>query len=319
MSPSTTRHINIVDSSPPSSFDWGIRSSSFPTYLSPSTTTTTTTDSPSSLPHNSGPIAMSFPVQTSYPYTFHDSHIPVQSNVPVNNAFSYPSPEIDLQHILEIPIGNHLLHDSPDSAQPSLLTHPERDHHDAHALLSPISVSSFMTSCDSPVDMRSPLDYPPPTPVQSPIKGSVVHTILPSSFPENHVINFDVSVSLMSPLFPYPLFPLFLSPSLSLNSIVVHVINRRTPSQNAPRRLNPRKRTRMQPHSSNRRSAPRNGVSSRLVSMSVASAVQKPALVVKNPPATPNCEILVLVPSISSSKSRLLKKSCVSTFRMSLS
>ncbi|KAI0256895.1 hypothetical protein BJV78DRAFT_1150787 [Lactifluus subvellereus] len=162
MSPSTTtRHINILDSSPPSSFDWSLRSS-FPNYLSgpltPTTTPTTTTNTDpdqSPLHHSSplpqtptAPIAMSFPVQSSYPYTFHDPHLPVQSNVPVpvSNAFSYPSPDLDLQHILDIPI-----------------------------------------------DIRSPLDYPTPTSAQSPIKGSVVHTILPSSFPENHVINFDVS------------------------------------------------------------------------------------------------------------------------------
>jgi len=41
--------------------------------------------------------------------------------------------------------------------------------------------------------MRSPLDYPTPTSLHSPLKGPLVHTILPSSFPENHVINFDVS------------------------------------------------------------------------------------------------------------------------------
>jgi len=41
--------------------------------------------------------------------------------------------------------------------------------------------------------MRSPLDYPTPTSLHAPLKGSLVHTILPSSFHENHVINFDVS------------------------------------------------------------------------------------------------------------------------------
>jgi hypothetical protein len=65
-----------------------------------------------------------------------------------------------------------------------------------------------MTPCHSPVDMRSPLDFPTPTSLHSPIKGPVVHTILPSSFSENHVINFDVSVSPHCPLslIPIPLF-----------------------------------------------------------------------------------------------------------------
>ncbi|KAI0306387.1 hypothetical protein B0F90DRAFT_1814295 [Multifurca ochricompacta] len=134
---------------------------------------------------------MSFPVQTSYPYTFHDSHLSVQSHVPaVSNAFSYPSPDLDLQHILDIPIGNHLLHDSPDSTQTPLLTHSERDH---DSILSPVSVNSFMSPCHSPIDIRSPLDYPTPPSLQSSLKSTVVHTILPSTFPENHVINFDVS------------------------------------------------------------------------------------------------------------------------------
>src|SRR6266850_1498017 len=107
MSPSTTRP--VIDSS--SSFDWA----SFPNYpqpLSGPLTPATSTEPehsplhhPSSLPHNSAPISMSFPVQTSYPYSFHDSQLPVQSHVPpVNPHFSYPSPEIDLQHILEMPI-----------------------------------------------------------------------------------------------------------------------------------------------------------------------------------------------------------------------
>jgi hypothetical protein len=131
---------------------------------------------------------MSFPVQTTYPYSFHDSHLPVN----VNPSFSYPSPDLDLQHILDIPIGNHLLHDSQDATtQPALLSHHAERNHDP--ILSPVSVNDFMTPCHSPVDVRSPLDYPTPASLHPPIKGTVVHTILPSSFPENHVINFDVS------------------------------------------------------------------------------------------------------------------------------
>ena len=181
-------------SSTSQSFDWR----SFPDYLSgPLTPTHTDPDhSPlnhsSSLPHSSGPIAMSFPVQTTYPYSFQDSHLPLQSQLPVNvnNTFSYPSPDLDFQHILDIPIGNHLLHDSSDSTQPTLLSHAERNH---DAIISP--VNDYMTPCHSPVDVRSPLDYPTPASLHHPpLKGTVVHTILPSSFPENHVINFDVSV-----------------------------------------------------------------------------------------------------------------------------
>ncbi|KAF8268887.1 hypothetical protein EI94DRAFT_1799927 [Lactarius quietus] len=167
----------------PSSFDWR----SFPDYLA--TPDNSPLNDSSSLPHPSAPVAMSFPVQTTYPYSFQDSHLPVQ-NVNVNNTFSYPSPDIDLQHILDIPIGNHLLHDNSDASQPALLSHAERNH---EPMLSPVSVNDFMTPCHSPVDVRSPLDYPTPASIHSPLKGSVVHTILPSSFPENHVINFDVS------------------------------------------------------------------------------------------------------------------------------
>lgn len=220
MSPSST---------PSPSFDWR----SFPNYLSgPLTPTHTDPDhSPlnqsSSLPHDSPPLAMSFPVQTNYPYAFQDSHIPVQSQLPVNvnNTFSYPSPELDLQHILDI--GNHLLHDSSDSTQPTLLSSSERDH---EPMLSPVSVNGFMTPCHSPVDIRSPLDYPTPASLNHPLKGPVVHhTILSSSsFPENHVINFDVSVSYMFLLPSRPSF--FSSLSLvslsfsSLNSIAGHVM-----------------------------------------------------------------------------------------------
>src|SRR6266850_1020439 len=205
MSPSTTRP--VIDSS--SSFDWA----SFPNYpqpLSGPLTPATSTEPehsplhhPSSLPHNSAPISMSFPVQTSYPYSFHDSQLPVQSHVPpVNPHFSYPSPEIDLQHILEMPVPTNIVHDSHDSSHHPLLAHSERDH---EAMLSPVSVNSYMTPCQSPVDMRSPLDYPNPTSLHPPLKGPLVHTILPSSFHENHVINFDVSVSIMSPpLSPHP-------------------------------------------------------------------------------------------------------------------
>jgi hypothetical protein len=204
MSPSTTS---------PSS-DWR----SFPNYLSgplsPATSTHPDHHSPlhhsSSLPHSSPPITMSFPVQSTYPYSFHDSHIPLQSQVPVNTSFSYPSPELDLQHILDMPIPTNILHDEPESTQPPLLAHPQRDH---DPILSPVSVNSFMTPCQSPVEMLSPLDYPTPTSLHSPVKGTLVHTILPSSFPENHVINFNVSVSLMSPLLP-PSPSLCLSPSL---------------------------------------------------------------------------------------------------------
>jgi hypothetical protein len=162
-----------------------------------------------------------------------------------------------------------------------------------------------MTPCQSPVDMRSPLDYPTPTSLHSPLKGPLVHTILPSSFHENHVINFDVSVSIISPPFPSSTLPLSLSLTRSLNSIVAHVTLRRTHSQNVPKRLSLRKRTLMRPHSSNRRSDPRNGVFSPLVFTSVALVVQKLAPAAKNPPATPNYETLVLVPLISSSKLRL--------------
>ena len=191
MSPSTT-------STSPSS-DWR----SFPNYLPAPISPASSTHldhSPllqsSSLPHPaSAPIAMSFPVQSTYPYSFHDSHIPLQSHVPVNAPFSYPSPELDIQHMLDLPIPADILHDEPDSAHPPLLSHPERDH---DQILSPVSVNSFMTPCQSPIDMRSPLDYPTPTSLHSPVKGTFVHTILPSSFPENHVINFNVSVSFMS-------------------------------------------------------------------------------------------------------------------------
>jgi len=185
MSPSTTRP--VIDSS--SSFDWR----PFPNYLSgPLTPATSTDPAQSPLPHSSGPIAMSFPVQSAYHYSFHDSHLPVHSHVsPVNPPYSsYPSPEIDLQHMLEMPIPHNVVHDSHDSSHPPLLSHSQRDH---DAILSPVSVNSYMTPCHSPVDMRSPLDYPTPTSLHSPLKGPLVHTILPSSFPENHVINFDVS------------------------------------------------------------------------------------------------------------------------------
>ena len=255
MSPSTTRP--VIDSSSP--FDWR----SFPNYhLSAPLTPATSTDpgqSPpihhsSSLPHNSAPIAMSFPVQSNYPYSFHDPQLPVQSHVPppVNPSYSYPSPEIDLQHMLEMPMPNNVVHDPQDSTHHPLLSHSERDH---DPILSPVSVNSYMTPCQSPVDMRSPLDYPTPTSINAPLKGPLVHTILPSSsFPENHVINFDVSVSTIFPLSP-PLSP---HPSSSLprllNSIAVHVMNRRTHSQNVPRRLSLRKRTLMRPRSSNHRS-----------------------------------------------------------------
>ena len=189
-------------SSTSQSFDWR----SFPDYLT-GPLSPTHTDPDHSPSHSSPPVAMSFPVQSTYPYSFQDSHLPLQSQLPVNvnPTFSYPSPELDFQHILDIPIGNHLLHDSPESTQPTLLSHPERDH-DA-ILSSPVSVHDFMTPCHSPVDVRSPLDYP----THPPLKGTVIHTILPSSFPENHVINFDVSVS---PIFrsspdPLPPLPLF--------------------------------------------------------------------------------------------------------------
>ncbi|KAH8980932.1 hypothetical protein EDB86DRAFT_3087530 [Lactarius hatsudake] len=163
--------------SPSQSFDWR----SFPDYL----TAPLTPDNSSS-----APVAMSFPVQSTYPYSFQD---PVQSQqlpVTVNSSFSYPSPDLDLQHILDIPIGNHLLHDSSDSTQPTLLSHAQRDH---DSMLSPVSVHEFMTPCHSPVDVRSPLDYPTPASLHPPLKATLVHTILPSSFSENHVINFDVS------------------------------------------------------------------------------------------------------------------------------
>ena len=52
--------------------------------------------------------------------------------------------------------------------------------------------------------------------------------------------------------------------------------------------------------------------------MSVALAVQKLARAAKNPPAIPNYEILVHVPSTFSSKWRLSKRSYVSMYRMSL-
>ena len=213
MSPSTTRP--VIDSSSP--FDWR----SFPNYhLSGPLTPATSTDpgqSPlhhsSSLPHNSAPIAMSFPVQSNYPYSFHDSQL--QSHVPPVNppySHSYPSPEIDLHHMLEMPIPNNVVHDSQDHHP--LLSHSERDH---DAMLSPVSVNSYMTPCQSPVDMRSPLDYPTPTSLNSPLKGPLVHTILPSSsFPENHVINFDVSVSIIFPL-SLPLSPSSLIVSFCLS------------------------------------------------------------------------------------------------------
>lgn len=186
--------------SPSVSFDWR----SFPDYLDPDSPLN---HHPSSLPHPSAPIAMSFPVQTTYPYSFHDSHLPVN----VNPSFSYPSPELDLQHILDIPIGNHLLHDSQDpTTQPALLSHHAERNHDP--ILSPVSVHDFMTPCHSPVDVRSPLEYPSPA---QPLKPALVHTILPSSFPENHVINFDVSVR----------FLFSLSRSRSLNSIAPLVVN----------------------------------------------------------------------------------------------
>ena len=182
---------------------------SFPNYLAhlPSPSSSHPDHPPSlhsaSVSHSSSdPIAMSFPVQSNYPYSFHDSHIPLQSQVPVNASYSYPSPELDLQHILDMPIPTNILPHEHESAQPPLLAHSEREHHDP--ILSPVSVNSFMTPCQSPVDMLSPLDYPTPTSLHSPVKGTLVHTILPSSFPENHVINFNVSVSLMSPLLPLP-------------------------------------------------------------------------------------------------------------------
>ena len=192
MSPSTTS----------SSSDWR----SFPNYSLSPPSSTHPDHSPllhsSSLPHSAAPIAMSFPVQSTYPYSFHDSHIPLQSHVPVNAPFSYPSPELDIQHMLDLPIPADILHDEPDSAHPPLLSNPERDH---DPLLSPVSVNGFMTPCQSPVDMRSPLDYPTPTSLHSPPKGTFVHTILPSSFPENHVINFNVSVSFISLVSLHPL------------------------------------------------------------------------------------------------------------------
>jgi hypothetical protein len=75
----------------------------------------------------------------------------------------------------------------------------------------------------------------------------------------------------------------------------------------------------MRPLFSSHRLATRSGAFSLLVYTSVASAVQKLALAAKNPLAIPNCETLVPVPSISLSKLRLSKKSCGSTYRMSLS
>lgn len=196
--------------SPSPSSDWR----SFPNYLSgPLSPASSTHPDHSPLLHSSSlpcPATMSFPVQSAYPYSFHDSHIPLHSHVPVNPPFSYPSPELDIQHMLELPIPTNILHDEPDSPHHPLLSHPERDH---DPILSPVSVNSFMTPCQSPVDMRSPLDYPTPTSLHSPLKGSLVHTILPSSFPENHVINFDVSVSLM--------IPFSLSLSLSVSPSVV--------------------------------------------------------------------------------------------------
>lgn len=193
------------DMSPPPSSHWR----SFPNYLArlPSPPSPSHHDRPhvhhsASLPHSSSPIAMSYPVQSNYPYSFHDSHIPLQPQVPVNAPYSYPSPELDYPHILDMPIPTNILHHEPESTQPPLLSHPEREHHDP--TLSPVSINSFMTPCQSPVDMLSPLDYPTPTSLHSPPKGPLVHTILPSSFPENHVINFNVSVSIMSPLLPLP-------------------------------------------------------------------------------------------------------------------
>jgi hypothetical protein len=195
-----------MSTSPSPSSDWRSFPSYLPAPISPASSTHPD-HSPllqsSSLPHPpAAPIAMSFPVQSTYPYAFHDSHIPLQSHVPVNAPFSYPSPELDIQHMLDLPIPADILHDEPDSAHPPLLSHPERDH---DQLLSPVSVNSFMTPCQSPIDMRSPLDYPTPTSLHSPVKGTFVHTILPSSFPENHVINFNVSVSFMSLFSPLPL------------------------------------------------------------------------------------------------------------------
>ena len=73
----------------------------------------------------------------------------------------------------------------------------------------------------------------------------------------------------------------------------------------------------MQQLSSNHRSVPRNGVSFLLVSTNVALAVQKPAPAGKSLPAILSYEPLVPVLSISSSKSRLSKKSFESTYRMS--
>lgn len=74
----------------------------------------------------------------------------------------------------------------------------------------------------------------------------------------------------------------------------------------------------MQQLSSNHRSAPRNGVSSLLVSTNVASVVQKPAPAGKNLLAILSYEPLVPALSISLSKLRLSKKSFESTYRMSL-
>ncbi|KAI0273400.1 hypothetical protein BC834DRAFT_965934 [Gloeopeniophorella convolvens] len=129
---------------------------------------------------------MSFPVQSSYHYAFHDPHLSIHSQVSVNNAFSYPSPDLDLHHILDIPgIPAPLLHDSPQSTHASL-----RDH---DLVLSPVSATSFMSPCHSPVDLRSPLDYPTPASLHSSLKPPAMHQILPSSFPDNHVINFDAS------------------------------------------------------------------------------------------------------------------------------
>lgn len=190
--------------SPSPSSDWR----SFPNYLSGPLSPASPPHphhSPllhsSSLPSSSPPIAMSFPVQSTYHYSFHDSHIPLQPQVPVNAPYSYPSPELDLQHILDMPIPTNILHHEPESTHPPLLPHSEQRDNDP--ILSPVSVNSFMTPCQSPVEMLSPLDYPTPTSLHAPVKGTLVHTILPqSSFPENHVINFNVSVSLTSPLLP---------------------------------------------------------------------------------------------------------------------
>ena len=209
----------------PSSFDWR----SFPDYLSgPLSPDPSPLNHSSSLPHSSGSIAMSIPVQTTYPYSFQDSHLPAQSQLPVNvnNSFSYPSPDLDLQHILDIPIGNHLLHDSSDATQPAILSHAERNH---DAILSPVSVNDFMTPCHSPVDVRSPLDYPTPASLHSPLKGPVVHTILPSSFPENHVINFDVSVSFPHLIPPTPLTFFLSLPVVELYCPACHELDARLP------------------------------------------------------------------------------------------